>query len=126
MMSENDCEYQRFREAVINSLLANDIALPERTPLVKSKWKDAFGETSEVKKRKNIKEMSRRNFLPTASPTGAVLAHQHRFLQFGRDDLMSGLVARLSGPQTERRDTKRSATAIHWCLNHVYDDWPHF
>lgn len=36
-------EYQRFREVVINLVLVTDIASPERTQVVKSKWKEAFG-----------------------------------------------------------------------------------
>lgn len=54
-------EYRRFRKTVIVLVLATDIASPERTQLVKSKWKEAFGETQESKDRKKIKEMSRRS-----------------------------------------------------------------
>ncbi|KAI2496102.1 3'-5'-cyclic-nucleotide phosphodiesterase [Fragilaria crotonensis] len=68
VMFENNSEYHRFRKAVINSVLATDIASPERTQLVKSKWKEAFGETSEAKQRKKIKEMSRRHFFTNGKP----------------------------------------------------------
>lgn len=45
-------EYLRFRKAVINLVLATDIASPERTQLGKSKWKEAFGDPYETKERK--------------------------------------------------------------------------
>lgn len=66
VMFENQDEYRRFRKAVINIVLATDIASPERTQLVKSKWKEAFGETSESKERKKIKEISRRSVFSNA------------------------------------------------------------
>mmetsp|Transcript_18910 Transcript_18910/g.31277 ORF Transcript_18910/g.31277 Transcript_18910/m.31277 type:complete len:811 (+) Transcript_18910:114-2546(+) len=64
---ENKDEYRRFRKTVINLVLATDIASPERTQLVKSKWKEAFGETTESKERKKNKEMSRRSVFSNAA-----------------------------------------------------------
>jgi 3'5'-cyclic nucleotide phosphodiesterase len=58
---EGTDEYHRFRKAVINTVLATDVASPERTQLVKSKWKEAFGDPSETVERKKNKELSRRN-----------------------------------------------------------------
>jgi len=43
IMFQND-DYQRFRKCVIDLVLCTDIASPERVQLVKSKWKEAFGE----------------------------------------------------------------------------------
>jgi len=57
-------EYRLFRKTVINLVLVTDIASHERTQLVKSKWKEAFGETKESKERKKRKKrrtMSRRS-----------------------------------------------------------------
>jgi len=41
-------EYRRFRKAVINLVLTTDIASPERTQVVKSKWKEAFGDKKDL------------------------------------------------------------------------------
>lgn len=54
-------DYHRFRKMVINLVLTTDIASPERTQLVKSKWKEAFGdpiETIERKMRAEARRMS--------------------------------------------------------------------
>lgn len=53
-MSDGE-DYLRFRKLVIDLVLATDIASPERTQIVKSKWKEAFGEAqfSEKMKRSN-------------------------------------------------------------------------
>jgi len=45
-------EYQRFRKLVVNLVLCTDIASPERSQLVKSKWKEAFGDPVETIERK--------------------------------------------------------------------------
>ena len=45
-------DYRRFRKMVINLVLTTDIASPERTQLVKSKWKEAFGDPIETIERK--------------------------------------------------------------------------
>jgi hypothetical protein len=37
-------EYMRFRKIVIDLVLCTDIASPERVQIVKSKWKEAFGD----------------------------------------------------------------------------------
>jgi hypothetical protein len=37
-------EYMKFRKLVIDIVLCTDIASPERVQIVKSKWKEAFGE----------------------------------------------------------------------------------
>ncbi len=50
-------EYARFRRTVIDLVLCTDIGSPERVQIVKSKWKEAFGDTHEAKKRKAKKEM---------------------------------------------------------------------
>lgn len=39
-----DDDYQRFRKVVIDLVLCTDIASPERVQIVKSKWKEAFGD----------------------------------------------------------------------------------
>ena len=49
-------DYRRFRKIVINLVLSTDIASPERTQLVKSKWKEAFGDTQEALARKQQKQ----------------------------------------------------------------------
>lgn len=61
-------EYRRFRQGVINLVLTTDIASPERTQLVKSKWKEAFGETPETLERKARIEMSRRSIFIAQAP----------------------------------------------------------
>ena len=58
VMFDSPEEYRRFRQAVINLVLTTDIASPERTQLIKSKWKEAFGETQESRERKARHEMS--------------------------------------------------------------------
>ena len=57
MFREGD--YMKFRKIVIDLVLCTDIASPERVQIVKSKWKEAFGD-----KRNNA---SRNEFPPTAS-----------------------------------------------------------
>lgn len=52
-------EYRRFRKMVINLVLTTDIASPERTQLVKSKWKEAFGDPIETIERKMQAEARR-------------------------------------------------------------------
>lgn len=51
VLFENVHEYRRFRKAVIDLVLTTDIASPERTQVVKSKWKEAFGDKKEVSER---------------------------------------------------------------------------
>ena len=58
MFVENE-EYFRFRKMVIAIVLSTDIASPERTQLVKSKWKEAFGDPHETIERK-IRAQNRR------------------------------------------------------------------
>lgn len=43
---ENDGDYMMFRKIVIDLVLCTDIASPERVQIVKSKWKEAFGDKS--------------------------------------------------------------------------------
>lgn len=47
-------QYLRFRKIVVNLVLTTDIASPERTQLVKSKWKEAFGDPIETIERKMV------------------------------------------------------------------------
>eukprot|EP00594_Rhizosolenia_setigera_P009804 CAMPEP_0178955202 /NCGR_PEP_ID=MMETSP0789-20121207/9460_1 /TAXON_ID=3005 /ORGANISM="Rhizosolenia setigera, Strain CCMP 1694" /LENGTH=682 /DNA_ID=CAMNT_0020636779 /DNA_START=46 /DNA_END=2094 /DNA_ORIENTATION=+ len=49
-------EYRYFRKTVIDLVMCTDVASPERTQIVKSKWKEAFGETSEQKAYKQLVE----------------------------------------------------------------------
>ena len=44
----NSEDFFRFRKLVIDLVLATDIASPERTQIVKSKWKEAFGEALHI------------------------------------------------------------------------------
>jgi hypothetical protein len=67
VMFDSPEEYRRFRQGVINLVLTTDIASPERTQLIKSKWKEAFGETQESLERKARHEMSRRSLFGTKS-----------------------------------------------------------
>ena len=53
-------DYAAFRKCVINLVLCTDIANPERVQIVKSKWKEAFGETNETKQRKRRRERYKR------------------------------------------------------------------
>ena len=48
-------EYMKFRKLVIDIVLCTDIASPERVQIVKSKWKEAFGEKP---KQQNLLMMS--------------------------------------------------------------------
>mmetsp|Transcript_24480 Transcript_24480/g.34161 ORF Transcript_24480/g.34161 Transcript_24480/m.34161 type:complete len:610 (+) Transcript_24480:1-1830(+) len=67
---ENQEEYKRFRKIVINLVLTTDLASPERTQIVKSKWKEAFGEVAERKDEKKQKMMaSRRSMFAAMRPT---------------------------------------------------------
>lgn len=43
---ETDGDYMKFRKIVIDLVLCTDIASPERVQIVKSKWKEAFGDKS--------------------------------------------------------------------------------
>jgi hypothetical protein len=67
-------EYRRFRKAVLNLVLATDIASPERTQIGKSKWKEAFGDPFETVERKVRSEIKRRQSASTgASPSAMKL-----------------------------------------------------
>ncbi|KAL7430546.1 hypothetical protein ACHAXM_002325 [Skeletonema potamos] len=48
-------EFFKFRKLVIDLVLVTDIASPERTQIVKSKWKEAFGEVIVAEKMKKEK-----------------------------------------------------------------------
>jgi len=48
-------EYFKFRKIVIDLVLATDIASPERAQLVKSKWKEAFGDMIVAEKAEKLK-----------------------------------------------------------------------
>ena len=48
-------EYFKFRKLVIDLVLATDIASPERAQLVKSKWKEAFGDMIVAEKAEKLK-----------------------------------------------------------------------
>ena len=43
---EADVDYRYFRATVVNTVLATDIACPERTQISKSKWKEGFAAVS--------------------------------------------------------------------------------
>jgi len=51
-------EYQRFRKVVINLVLTTDIASPERTQVVKSKWKEAFPSAAHVARERRRTSMA--------------------------------------------------------------------
>lgn len=57
---ESGDEYRRFRKTVINLVLTTDLASPERTQIVKSKWKEAFGETKSLERKEKF-ELSQRS-----------------------------------------------------------------
>ena len=61
----NSDDFFRFRKLVIDLVLATDIASPERTQIVKSKWKEAFGEAqvhiSEEKKKDTAEKNNIKN-----------------------------------------------------------------
>ena len=56
---ENE-DWFKFRKLVIDLVLVTDIASPERTQIVKSKWKEAFGEVIVAEK---MKEKSSRSLM---------------------------------------------------------------
>jgi len=49
VLFQDDKEYKTFRKSVIDLVLCTDIASPERVQIVKSKWKEAFGDKSKKK-----------------------------------------------------------------------------
>lgn len=49
VMFQDDEEYKRFRKTVIDLVLCTDIASPERVQIVKSKWKEAFGDKNKAR-----------------------------------------------------------------------------
>eukprot|EP00550_Attheya_septentrionalis_P002544 CAMPEP_0198286510 /NCGR_PEP_ID=MMETSP1449-20131203/5583_1 /TAXON_ID=420275 /ORGANISM="Attheya septentrionalis, Strain CCMP2084" /LENGTH=778 /DNA_ID=CAMNT_0043984279 /DNA_START=20 /DNA_END=2356 /DNA_ORIENTATION=+ len=59
IFAEKD-EFVSFRRTVINLVMSTDIASPERMQIIKSKWKEAFGETWESLERR--KRMSKFTF----------------------------------------------------------------
>eukprot|EP00978_Attheya_sp_CCMP212_P025722 scaffold83272_cov55-Attheya_sp.AAC.4 len=59
IFAEKD-EFVSFRKTVINLVMSTDIASPERMQIIKSKWKEAFGETWESLERR--KRMSKFTF----------------------------------------------------------------
>lgn len=47
-------DYIKFRKTVIDLVLCTDIASPERVQIVKSKWKEAFGDAKNTKNTANL------------------------------------------------------------------------
>lgn len=56
----SEIDYRRFRDATIDLVLATDLASPDRAQVVKSKWKEAFGDPYETVERKIITHRERR------------------------------------------------------------------
>ena len=56
LLFQDTAEYRFFRKTVIDLVLSTDVASPERMQIVKSKWKEAFGETTEHKVYKKLLE----------------------------------------------------------------------
>jgi hypothetical protein len=71
-------DYHRFRKAVINLVLSTDIASPERSQLVKSKWKEAFGETTKkaAERKERMAGISRRSVFKAAAVAKQVKQQQ--------------------------------------------------
>lgn len=76
MFPEQD-DYYRFRKAVIDVVLSTDIASPERTQLLKSKWKEAFGDPYETIERK-VRAQARRMSLGMAGKEVGPSSATHR------------------------------------------------
>jgi hypothetical protein len=55
----SDGDFFRFRKLVIDLVLSTDIASPERTQIVKSKWKEAFGDVQISEKMKKNSDNDR-------------------------------------------------------------------
>lgn len=68
VLFQNPEDHFRFRKSVINLVLTTDIASPERTQIVKSKWKEAFGEEEKASKVK--KQMMKKNKKPANKSNG--------------------------------------------------------
>ena len=52
-------DYRRFRKTVIDLVLTTDIASPERTQVVKSKWKEAFGDKKDLPEKRADMQMGK-------------------------------------------------------------------
>ncbi|EED90134.1 hypothetical protein THAPSDRAFT_263745 [Thalassiosira pseudonana CCMP1335] len=69
----------KFRKLVIDLVLVTDIASPERTQIVKSKWKEAFGEVQfaeKLKKRITVMEEMMRRRVRLLSPRSRFSTHR--------------------------------------------------
>jgi len=60
-------DYQRFRKVVIDLVLTTDIASPERTQIVKSKWKEAFPSAAQAARAEQREEQRRRSSMAASS-----------------------------------------------------------
>lgn len=67
----NTTNYKFFRKLVIDLVLCTDLASPERTQIVKSKWKEAFGETPEQKVYKKILQSEIKQNVLSQSQSGS-------------------------------------------------------
>ena len=67
-------DYQRFRKVVIDLVLTTDIASPERTQIVKSKWKEAFPTAAQAARAEQREEQRRRSSMAASS---AIHHRQH-------------------------------------------------
>lgn len=65
-------DFFKFRKLVIDLVLVTDIASPERTQIVKSKWKEAFGEVIVAEKLKKSVLMSKKGSSFKLSRRGSV------------------------------------------------------
>ena len=66
-------DYKRFRKVVIDLVLTTDIASPERTQIVKSKWKEAFPSAAQAARAEQREEQRRRSSMAASSAI-----HHHR------------------------------------------------
>jgi hypothetical protein len=103
-------DFFRFRKLVIDLVLATDIASPERTQIVKSKWKEAFGEAQMSEKVKMSNGMDK--------PIGKNVNFEHEIivkeqqkLAANNKNLSSSLVSATSAASALSLDTDFSDSA---------------
>ena len=111
LLMSNGEDFFRFRKLVIDLVLATDIASPERTQIVKSKWKEAFGEVQTEKKRSSEAEKHTEknvNFEPD------VLIKEQQKLVANNKNLSDSIVSAASGLSldTDYSDSASSAISV--------------
>ena len=114
LLMSNGEDFFRFRKLVIDLVLATDIASPERTQIVKSKWKEAFGEAQlQISEKKRSSEAEKHNEKNVNFEPEVLIKEQHKLVTNNKN-LSESIVSAASGLSldTDYSDSASSAISV--------------